>query len=211
MNNIVLNLFILLIIGSGLLTILTKNPVHSIFYLILAFVGATLLLLLLHIEFIAMLFLVVYIGAISVLFLFVVMMLNIKLVELNEKIIQYLPIGIIIIIIFFFEVFYMINSSIFVLNTDFLFIFWENINNFILINLQYINFYTVLDTLNNISGIAQILYTKFIYLFLISGLILLVAMLGAILLTLNHAFNSKRQDLFYQINRQVFDSIHIKK
>lgn len=115
--------FLVLVILSGLLTIMSSNPVHSVFYLILAFVASTLLLLTLKVEFIAMLFLVVYIGAISVLFLFVVMMLNIKVVELNEKIIQYIPIGVFIIIIFFVEIFYMINVSLFTINTDFVYVF----------------------------------------------------------------------------------------
>ena len=120
---ILVKIFLALVLFSGLLTIVSSNPVHSVFYLILAFVASTLLLLTLDVEFIAMLFLVVYIGAISVLFLFVVMMLNIKVVELNEKIIQYLPIGAFIILIFFFEIFYMINVSLFNMNNDFMHVF----------------------------------------------------------------------------------------
>lgn len=200
-------IFITLLLLSGIFTILSKNPVHSVFYLILAFVASTLLLLLLKVEFIAMLFLVVYIGAISVLFLFVVMMLNIKVVELNEKILQYLPIGFFIVIIFFLEIYYMINNSLFQNQNSFLNLFWENTYSTILVELNLINFYEILDTFTNLTGLAFILYTKFIYLFIISGIILLVAMLGAILLTLNHAFISKRQDIFYQINREVTNSI----
>ena len=202
-----LKIFLVLVIFSGLLTIMSSNPVHSVFYLILAFVASTLVLLTLNVEFIAMLFLVVYIGAISVLFLFVVMMLNIKVVELNEKIIQYLPIGAFIILIFFFEIFYMINVSLFNMNNDFMHVFWNDLNSFILVNLELSNFYTLLDTFTNISVLSQALYTKYIYLFIISGMILLVAMLGAILLTLNHGFISKRQDLFLQINKKLIDSI----
>lgn len=204
---ILVKIFLALVLFSGLLTIVSSNPVHSVFYLILAFVASTLLLLTLDVEFIAMLFLVVYIGAISVLFLFVVMMLNIKVVELNEKIIQYLPIGAFIILIFFFEIFYMINVSLFNMNNDFMHVFWNDLNSFILVNLELSNFYTLLDTFTNISVLSQALYTKYIYLFIISGMILLVAMLGAILLTLNHGFISKRQDLFLQINKKLIDSI----
>ena len=204
-------IFITLLLLSGILTILSKNPVHSVFYLILAFVASTLLLLLLKVEFIAMLFLVVYIGAISVLFLFVVMMLNIKVVELNEKILQYLPIGFFIVIIFFLEIYYMINNSLFQNQNSFLNLFWENTYSTILVELNLINFYEILDTFTNLTGLAFILYTKFIYLFIISGIILLVAMLGAILLTLNHAFISKRQDIFHQINREVTNSILLIK
>lgn len=79
-----------------------------------------------------------------------------------------------------------------------------------MIDLKLFNFYNLLDTFNNISALSQALYTKYIYLFVISGMILLVAMLGAILLTLNHGFISKRQDLFYQINRTLKDSITLK-
>ena len=206
MEWIIKTVLVLLVI-SGLFTVLSKNPVHSVFYLILAFVASTFLLLMLHVEFIAMLFLVVYIGAISVLFLFVVMMLNIKVVELNEKIIQYLPIGVFIIIIFFLEIIYMINSSLFIINEDFLYMLWDVNKPLIFSNLTFNNYFQLLDTFVNISAISQILYTKYIYLFIISGMILLVAMIGAILLTLNQSFKSKRQDLFLQINRRLPDAI----
>ena len=98
-NFFLLTLSILLLINA-IMVIITKNPVHSIFFLVLVFVAATGLLLLLGVEFIAMLFLVVYIGAITVLFLFVIMMLNVKIIEFNEKFITYLPIGMFLGIIF---------------------------------------------------------------------------------------------------------------
>ena len=93
------------------------------------------------------------------------------------------------------------------MNNDFMHVFWNDLNSFILVNLELSNFYTLLDTFTNISVLSQALYTKYIYLFIISGMILLVAMLGAILLTLNHGFISKRQDLFLQINKKLIDSI----
>ena len=104
-------LFSTLCILSGIMTIRSKNPVHSVLFLILVFCNASGLLILLGLDFFAMVFLVVYVGAIAVLFLFVVMMLNIKLVEINENILRYLPIGGLIGLIFLFEIFLIIDSD----------------------------------------------------------------------------------------------------
>lgn len=187
--------------------IITKNPVHSIFFLVLVFVAATGLLLLLGVEFIAMLFLVVYIGAITVLFLFVVMMLNVKIVELNERFIRYLPIGIFIGIIFLIEVIFLINETL--TNDSF------NLTNILSNNMPEItsstNNYFELISAINIEQLANILYTKYVYLFLLGGMILLIAMIGAIILTLNQKFRNKRQDYYLQTNRLLNESIrHLK-
>jgi len=96
---------------SGVLVISSRNPIHSVLFLILVFCNATGLLLLLEVEFLAMLFLMVYVGAIAVLFLFVVMMLNIRLTELNESILRYLPVGGFIGLIFLFEIFLVVESD----------------------------------------------------------------------------------------------------
>jgi len=104
-------LFSTLCILSGIMVIRSKNPVHSVLFLILVFCNASGLLILLGLDFFAMVFLVVYVGAIAVLFLFVVMMLNIKLVEINENILRYLPIGGFIGLIFLFEIFLIIDSD----------------------------------------------------------------------------------------------------
>jgi len=104
-------LFSTLCILSGIMVIRSKNPVHSVLFLILVFCNASGLLILLGLDFFAMVFLVVYVGAIAVLFLFVVMMLNIKLVEINENILRYLPIGGLIGLIFLFEIFLIIDSD----------------------------------------------------------------------------------------------------
>ena len=110
MENFFLFLLSLLILLNAIMIITNKNPVHSILFLVLVFTLTTGFLLILGVEFIAMLFLVVYVGAITVLFLFVVMMLNVKIVELNERFLRYLPIGLFIGVIFFVEIIYLINK-----------------------------------------------------------------------------------------------------
>ena len=149
-------------------------------------------------EFLAMLFLIVYIGAIIVLFLFIVMMLNVKIIELNSRMIKYLPIGFFIILIFFIEVIYILNSSMSNL---------ISIDYFTLLNLT--EFYRLVSVYQNIESISQILFTKYSFMFIMSGFILLVAMLGAIVLTLNHSFISKRQNIYNQINTSVKLSLQL--
>lgn len=194
-NVFLYNNFYFCILLSAVLVITTSNPVHSLLYLVISFFNASIVLLIFHCEFLSMLFLVVYIGAIIVLFLFIVMMLNVKIIELNAKIIKYVPIGLFIIFIFLFEVFYIINNSL--SNSDLSLFLHEN-STFLELNL--IEFYKIYLTFTNITSISQLLFTKYIYLFIIAGLILLVAMLGAILLTLNQNYISKRQDIVSQIN-----------
>jgi NADH-quinone oxidoreductase subunit J len=153
-----------------------------------------------------MLFLVVYIGAIIVLFLFIVMMLNVKIIELNAKIIKYVPIGLFIILIFLFEVFYIINTSLTNTNTS---LFLNE--NSVFLQLNLVEFYKIYLTFTNITSISQLLFTKYIYLFVIAGMILLVAMLGAILLTLNQNYINKRQDIVKQINTELQESNKLLK
>ena len=193
-----------LIIINGLLIILSKNPIHSILFLVLVFISTTILLIFLGVEFLAMLFLVIYIGAIIVLFLFVIMMLNIKIIQFNERFILYLPVGFFLGIIFIFELFYLININFFIfklINEDFFY------NYFYL----YINYYYSDFQVNNVDNLSIILYTKFVYFFFLSGIILLIAMLGSIVLTLNHKFLTKRQNIYLQNIKSVKDSIRYLK
>jgi NADH-quinone oxidoreductase subunit J len=104
-------IFSAIAIISGSMVISARNPIHSVLFLVLVFCNAAGLLILLETEFLAMLFLVVYVGAIAVLFLFVVMMLNVRITELNESILRYIPIGGIILLIFLFEILYVINGD----------------------------------------------------------------------------------------------------
>ena len=205
-NILLYNNFYFLILLSAILVIVTSNPVHSLLYLVISFFNASIVLLIFHCEFLSMLFLVVYIGAIIVLFLFIVMMLNVKIKELNAKIIKYVPIGLFIILIFLFEVFYIINTSLTNTNTS---LFLNE--NSVFLQLNLVEFYKIYLTFTNITSISQLLFTKYIYLFVIAGMILLVAMLGAILLTLNQNYINKRQDIVKQINTELQESNKLLK
>ena len=207
MENLLLLILTASILINAAMVILSKNPIHSILFLVLVFVSTTGLLLMLGVEFIAMLFLVVYVGAITVLFLFVIMMLNVKIIELNERLIRYLPMGLFIGLIFFLEIFYIIDSTL--LNT-------ELTNSSLSYNIlnEYFNFnynYFELKSFTNIQQVGNMLYTKFVYLFLLAGFILLIAMIGAIVLTLNQKFKNKQQDYYRQTNRNLNESVfHVK-
>lgn len=176
---------------SSLIVITSKNPIHSIFALVVSFANVSILLILLGVEFLGLLFLIVYVGAIAILFLFVVMMLNIKLVELLDNATRYIPIGILIGIIFYIE----------------LSLFLPSIHE--MTSFHSISTFDFLNVLpfNNILLIAEYLYTDFGHFFLFASVILLVAMLAAIVLTLSHSINVKRQDLFVQINTDYHKTI----
>lgn len=187
-------IYLLEILGiiSSIMVIGLKNPVHSVFSLILTFCISSCLLLTINVDFLAIIFIVVYVGAIAVLFLFVVMMLNIKLVQFTESIIRYIPFGIILCIIFVNEI-YFINLK---------FNLITNIQN------QWIYYFNYSDT---IVLIGEILYTNFIHLFILAGLILLIAMIGTINITLYHASNVKRQNISIQLGRDIIQTISLKK
>ena len=158
-------LFAALVIASGALTIFARNPVHSVLWLIMAFFNAAGLMVLLQAEFIAMLLVIVYVGAVAVLFLFVVMMLNIDFAELRAGFVEYLPFGTLIAIILAAEIILGIGA-------------WQAGG----IELgQRIS--PIAAAKPNIEAIGDLLYTRYIFLFEAAGLILLVAMIGAIVLT----------------------------
>lgn len=203
MESLLLNILFIIIILNAVMIITARNPVHSILFLVMVFVSNTGVFLFLGVEFIAMFFLIVYVGAITVLFLFVVMMLNIKIIELNEKLISYLPVGIFIGLIFLLEILFLINSN---------FGPFENLDTTVLTT-SYSNLYlTYTDFLytNSITNTQQIgflLYKKYGYLVILCGLILLIAMIGAIILTLNQNYKNKRQDFYIQTKRDVKHSL----
>jgi NADH-quinone oxidoreductase subunit J len=167
---------------SGWKVITTKNPISSVFWLVNVFINAGLLLLLLGIEFIPILFIVIYVGAIAILFLFVVFLLNIKLVELRENTSRYIPIASIIAGIFLWQILDLVPSS-----SESSWIQGGNYD------------FTNLFKLTNIQSLGVVLYTEYYFYFLVSSLILLVAMVGAIVLCLYHEKMVKRQDLFAQV------------
>lgn len=184
---------------SGILVIQSRNPVHSVLFLILVFFNAAGLLILLGLDFFAMIFIVVYVGAIAVLFLFVVMMLNIKLAEINEKKLRYFPIGGLIGILFLFEIFLIIDNDLIPLLPSY------NISNFLVID--FIEWSNFLNSVTNIEAIGQIVYTYYFYFFILASLILLVAMIGAIVLTMHKGIHIKRQQVFEQNTREFAKTI----
>lgn len=190
-------LFSAIAIISSIMVIGSKNPVHSVLFLILVFCNATGLFLLLEVEFIAMIFLMVYVGAVAVLFLFVVMMLNIKVIELSENMLRYLPLGAIVGFIFFLQV-------LLILETDLSSSEWT------LKSANEMNWALLLDSTTNIESLGRIMYTHYFYLFIIAGLILLVAMVGAIVLTMYKRGNVKRQDIYTQLTRDFERVVYLK-
>jgi NADH-quinone oxidoreductase subunit J len=193
-------------IVSGIMVISSRNPMHSVLFLVLVFCNAAGLLLLLETEFLAMLLLIVYVGAIAVLFLFVVMMLNIRLTELNESILRYIPIGGVILLIFLFELLSVINGDLIPFFSSNLFMF-ENENLILNQDLNTIFWTNQISPTTNIEALGIVLYTYYVYCFMVASLVLLVAMIGAILLTMRKRTNVRKQEIFDQvygnINSQV--------
>lgn len=192
-------LLILLLIFCAFCVIFSNNPIHSILFLVLTFFAATGILLFKNIEFLGMIFLIVYVGAIAVLFLFVVMMLNIRVIELKEDFIKYIPILGILCLIFFFQILNLFLDNI--INDYFEFIFntFENLNEKkLILYFQWFENYFYLD---NIKVLSNLLYVNFFSLFILSGIILLVSMLGAISLTLNDTVKIKKQLVYKQLLR----------
>ena len=171
-------IFSLVAVLSALMVISARNPVHSVLFLILSFVNASGLFVLLGAEFLAMILVVVYVGAVAVLFLFVVMMLDINFVKLREGFLQYLPFGALLGIVLIIELGILFLTKSFSENSLSQFVQSPQINE-----------------VENTKLIGQVLYTDYFYLFQISGLILLVAMVGSITLTLRDRGQVKRQNI----------------
>jgi len=187
-----------LLIFSAILVISAQNPVHSVFFLVLVFFTSAFLLFLLEIEFISLLFVLVYVGAIAVLFLFVVMMLDIKITKYEKDLLFYLPIGGFLGIIFLLEVFLSLQENLVPLLPS----SGREI---------YTNWLVLIDSLTNLDVLGQILYTYYFFYFLIAGIILLLAMVGAIVLTLNFTQKARHQFVFRQILREKKNSMYLIK
>jgi len=205
-ENVLFLLFSILSIVFSFFVILCKNPVHSILSLIFVFFNTAALLIFLGAEFLAMLFVIVYVGAVAVLFLFVIMMLNIKESNLILSLYNYIPVFTLLITIFVYEV-YTVYSS----NLMPLYMFTANSlkdHDILVIDFIIINFLDcVINYATNIYVIGNILYTEFFLMFFISGIILLVAMIGSITLTLHKRNDVKRQFVFKQIERNFNNTI----
>ena len=186
--------FSLVAVLSALMVISARNPVHSVLFLILSFVNASGLFVLLGAEFLAMILVVVYVGAVAVLFLFVVMMLDINFVKLREGFLQYLPFGALLGIVLIIELGILFLTKSFSENS---------LSKFVEL--------PIMNEVENTKLIGQVLYTNYFYLFQISGLILLVAMVGSITLTLRDRGQVKRQDISQQNYINANNAIEKKK
>jgi NADH-quinone oxidoreductase subunit J len=188
-------LFSAVLIASGAMVIGARNPVHSVLFLILAFVNAAGLFVLLGAEFLAMILIVVYVGAVAVLFLFVVMMLDVDFVELRQGFLDYLPVGALVGVVVLAELLLVLGSWVFAPDA------LSNISAPV----------PPPDGLSNTAAIGQILYTRYVYFFQAAGMVLLVAMVGAIVLTLRHKEGVKRQSVAAQIARSPATAIEVRK
>ena len=143
-------------------------------------------------EFLSLIFIVVYVGAIAVLFLFVVMMLNVKISEVEDEVLQYLPVGGTIGLIFLFLIFFIIEGDFVSFNGQ--------------ANSIYLDWFQQVDVVSNIETLGQVLYTEYLVYFLLAGVILLVAMVGAIVLTMSTRTSLRRQLIFQQVSRDFDNS-----
>lgn len=194
--------FALSAVASGMMVISAKNPVHSVLFLILAFISAAGLFVLMGAEYLAMLLVVVYVGAVAVLFLFVVMMLDVDFVEMKQGFLQYLPIGVAI-------------AGLVVVELILAFAAWKMPT-----DAQFVAAHPVAtegsplaapDAPTNIEGLGLILYTDYVHFFQIAGMMLLVAMIGAIVLTFRERGGVKKQDPAAQVARKREASVELKK
>jgi NADH-quinone oxidoreductase subunit J len=178
-------------ITGGLMTVISRNPVHSVLWLILAFLSSAGLFVLLGAEFLAMLLIIVYVGAVAVLFLFVVMMLDVDFSTLKAEMASYLPLALLI-------------GVVLIMQFSVAFGVWSYADTAPGAREALIN-----STDHNTHAIGMILYDKYFILFQLAGLILLVSMIGAIVLTLRHRKNVKRQDILAQIYRDPNDALEV--
>jgi NADH-quinone oxidoreductase subunit J len=188
-------LFATITIASAFMVISSRNPVQSVLFLIVAFVNAAGLFLMMGAEFLAMLLVIVYVGAVAVLFLFVVMMLDVDFAALRQGFLQYLPVGALIGVVFLLELVLVVGA-------------W-------VIDPQLVRAPAVPipppEVMSNTQAIGQVLYTQYFYFFQAAGLILLVAMIGAIVLTHRERLGVKRQNISKQNARTLETAIEVRK
>lgn len=187
-------LFAVVLVASGLLVVISRNPVHSVLWLILAFFSAAGLFILLGAEFIAIIMVIVYVGAVAILFLFVVMMLDVDFARLRGQMVQYLPLGLLIGLVLLVELGLAFSNWSFAPGSQ----------------AARAAITPALSHTQNTVALGQLIYTQYIFLFQISGLILLVAMIGAIVLTMRHSKAVKRQNILEQIYRDPASSMDLK-
>ena len=195
-HSIFFYIFSLIAIIAAIMVTISKNTVHSVFFLILDFISISCLFIMIGAEFLGMIMLIVYVGAVAVLFLFVVMMLNVAQ-QKNELFVKaedsnHIPIGLIVSIIIFFELIVVIGG-------------WKYkpqiVESFSTVGINLTN--------SNTHSIGQVLYTDYIHLFQLSGMVLLVAMIGAIVLTFRKRSGVKKQSYFKQISRERYEGVEL--
>lgn len=188
-------LFSAIAVASAFMVISARNPVHSVLFLILTFFNAAGLFLLTGAEFLALILVVVYVGAVAVLFLFVVMMLDIDFTELRSGVMEYAPVGALVGLILAAELILVLAGNAFTV-------------------VPVANPVLPIPDLNevtNIQALGDVLYTNYVHFFQIAGMILLVAMIGAIVLTLRHKDNVKRQNISKQVARTPETAVEVVK
>ncbi|MCX7890010.1 MAG: NADH-quinone oxidoreductase subunit J [Rhodobacteraceae bacterium] len=191
MGEVAFWLFALSAVAGGLMVVLARNPVHSVLWLILAFLSSAGLFVLLGAEFVAMLLVIVYVGAVAVLFLFVVMMLDIDFAALKGEMARFMPLGLLI-------------GLVILMQLGIAFGAWTSGEGVVL------NDAPAAGEVENTRALGLILYDRYFYLFQTAGLILLVAMIGAIVLTLRHRKDVKRQDVLAQMWRDPQKAMELK-
>jgi len=194
-NVIFFYLFAGVCVASAFMVIASKNPVHSVLFLILAFVNAAGLFVLMGAEFLAMILIVVYVGAVAVLFLFVVMMLDVDFTELRQGAIDYLPFGALVGVIFLVELLLVLGT----------WVIGPTATHAILAPIP------PFASVSNTEALGLVLYTRYVYFFQAAGLVLLVAMIGAIVLTLRHKPKVRRQVIADQVARSKATAIEIRQ
>ena len=181
-------------VTAGLLMTLARNPVHSVLWLILAFLSSSGMFVLLGAEFIAMLLIIIYVGAVAILFVFVVMMLDVDFAELRSEMSQYMPIGLLIGVILLMQLGIGIGA-------------WTSADGAMGLRRAVTPDMTQVE---NTRAIGLLLYDKYLMLFQLAGMILLVAMIGAIVLTMRHRTGIKRQNVLHQMWRDPATAMELK-
>ena len=183
--------FSIVAVASALMVIASRNPVHSVLFLILCFVNAAGLFMLAGAEFLALILIVVYVGAVAVLFLFVVMMLDVDFASMRRGMLQYAPVGVVIGIILLLELLLVAGS----------FVIAPEVAGSAVVPID--------ATIDNTRALGQVIYTRYVFLFQAAGGVLLVAMIGAIVLTLRHKAGVRRQDVFRQTGRKRHEAVEV--
>jgi NADH-quinone oxidoreductase subunit J len=190
-TNLAFDLFSAILLGSAVMVVSSRNPVHSVLFLILCFLNAAVLFLMAGAEFLAMVLVIVYVGAVAVLFLFVVMMLDVDFAELREGVQRYAPIGALVGLVLFIELAFVVIG-------------WT-----IAPGAGGLRLLPTPGGITNTVALGSVLYTNYIFLFQLAGLVLLVAMIGAIVLTLRDRRRGKTQNIGLQHARQPAETVSL--